>query len=119
MTDAPREPDEDPDPYTSESGLPEERTELAWTRSGLALLACFALLARHVWEGEEGLAAAATVLLLALGALGWAGAIIHARAVRRHPEAMGPASATKLRNAAFGTAALAVAGTVFAFFPAN
>ena len=80
-------------------------------------MACFALLARHVWEGEEGLAAGITVTLLALGALGWAGGIIHARAVRESPEHPRPASQAKLRNAAFGTAALAVAGVIFVFFP--
>jgi hypothetical protein len=113
------EPDEDPSPYTPGQGLPEERTELAWGRSGLALVVCFALLARHVWE-REGEAAIVTVLLLAIGALGWAGGILHARAARRNPENRpGPASAAKLRNVALGTAALAVAGIVLSFFPAD
>ncbi|MGH9025529.1 MAG: DUF202 domain-containing protein [Acidimicrobiia bacterium] len=98
----------------------EERTELAWSRSGLSLLVCFALLARHIWEGEEGAAAVATVALLAIGALGWAGGILHARTVRLNPHRqVGPASATKLRNAALGTLALAVAGAVLSFFPAQ
>jgi hypothetical protein len=114
------EPDEDPRPYEHEQALPEERTELAWSRSGLALLVCFALLARHIWEGEEGVAAVATFVLLALGALGWAGGIIHARAVRLRPHRPSqPAPAAKLRNAALGTVALAAAGIVLSFFPAN
>jgi putative membrane protein len=114
------EPDDDPSPHVHEHALPEERTELAWSRSGLALLVCFALLARHVWEGEEGAAAVATVALLALGALGWAGGILHARTVRLHPRhAARPAPATKLRNVALGTVALAVAGVVLSFFPAQ
>ena len=116
MTEPTHEPDELGNPYRSEEGLPEERTELAWTRSGLTLIGSFALLARYVWAGEEGLAAAVTVVLLALGALGWAIGIVHARATAPDSE---PASAVKLRSVALGTVALAIAGLVFAIFPAN
>lgn len=36
-----------PDP--PETGLAEERTVLAWNRSGLAVVVCVAVLLRHVW----------------------------------------------------------------------
>jgi hypothetical protein len=113
------EPDDDPSPYALGEGLPEERTELAWSRSGLALLACFALLARRVWERHQGTVAVVAVLLLAVGALAWAGGILHARSARLDPDRQRPASATKLRNAALGTAVLAAAGLVLSFFPAD
>ena len=37
-------PQEAPD-----AGLAEERTVLAWNRSGLAVVVCVAVLLRHVW----------------------------------------------------------------------
>jgi uncharacterized membrane protein YidH (DUF202 family) len=36
-------------PEPAESGLAEERTVLAWNRSGLAVVVCVAVLLRHVW----------------------------------------------------------------------
>ena len=36
-----------PDP--PDAGLAEERTVLAWNRSGLAVVVCVAVLLRHVW----------------------------------------------------------------------
>jgi uncharacterized membrane protein YidH (DUF202 family) len=55
-----------PDP--PEPGLAEERTVLAWNRSGLAVVVCVAVLLRHVWplRGTDqqlalGLIAAAVV----------------------------------------------------------
>ena len=65
----------DPDDERAD-GLHTERTELAWTRSGLALLGAFAILARRVWtagpESEDALA----VALLGLATIGWAVGIL-------------------------------------------
>jgi uncharacterized membrane protein YidH (DUF202 family) len=38
-----------PMPDPPDAGLAEERTVLAWNRSGLAVVVCVAVLLRHVW----------------------------------------------------------------------
>ena len=38
-----------PSRYVSDGGLAEERTVLAWNRSGLAAVVCVALILRHSW----------------------------------------------------------------------
>jgi uncharacterized membrane protein YidH (DUF202 family) len=58
-----------PDP--SEPGLAQERTVLAWNRSGLAVVVCIAVLLRHVWPlrgTDQDLALA----LIAAAVVAWA-----------------------------------------------
>jgi uncharacterized membrane protein YidH (DUF202 family) len=91
-----------------------ERTELAWSRSGLALLACFAILGRHVWSTGAESGDALAVALLALAALGWAigmGAGVR----RRRRVEPAPRSQSQLLAITVSTLAVAGAGVVIAF----
>ena len=53
-------------------GLAEERTDLAWTRSGIALLGAFAILVRRVWSGSPTTVDLAALALLGVAGFGWA-----------------------------------------------
>jgi hypothetical protein len=91
-----------------------QRTELAWTRSGLAVLGCFAILARHVWTSGAERGDVLAVVLLALATLGWAigigfGTIRHRG---REPAPLGP---SQLLVVAAATVSVGVAGIVIAF----
>jgi len=103
--------DADPDGERAD-GLHAERTDLAWTRSGLALLAAFAILARRVWtagpESEDALA----VALLGLATIGWAVGILGWGLTRRRDADPGARSPRELLAVSLGTVALAAAGLV-------
>lgn len=92
----------------------EARTELAWGRSGLALLACFAILARRVWASGTERGDVLAVVVLALGALGWALGVLGFRLARRRADAPRPRSAAELGAVALGTAAVGLAGVIIA-----
>lgn len=96
-------------------GLYAERTELAWTRSGLALLGAFAILARRVWtagpESEDALA----VALLGLATIGWAVGILGWGLTRRRNDDPDARSPRELLAVSLGTVALAAAGLVISF----
>jgi uncharacterized membrane protein YidH (DUF202 family) len=95
-----------------DDGLSVERTELAWTRSGLALLGVFAILARRVWSTGVQAEDSILVVLFALATLGWAiGVLGHRRTFRSAP-GMAPRSAHQLLAVALGTVAIAAAGIV-------
>jgi uncharacterized membrane protein YidH (DUF202 family) len=94
----------------------EERTELAWSRSGLALLAAFAILARRVWSDDtiiEGDVVA--VGLLAAASLGWAIGTLGWRVAHHRSDEPRPRSARELFSVALGTLALAAAGLVITY----
>jgi uncharacterized membrane protein YidH (DUF202 family) len=93
-----------------DDGLAEERTELAWTRSGLALLGVFAILARRVWSSGVRPADSLLVVLFALATLGWAIGILGRRRSYHAGEAARPRSPRQLLAVALGTTAVAVAG---------
>lgn len=101
----------DPDDERAE-GLHAERTDLAWTRSGLALLGAFAILARRVWtagpESEDALA----VALLGLATIGWAVGILGWGLTRRRRDEPAARSPQELLAVSLGTIALAAAGLV-------
>ncbi|MEX2254829.1 MAG: DUF202 domain-containing protein [Acidimicrobiia bacterium] len=107
------DPLRDPDGERAD-GLFTERTELAWTRSGLALLAAFAILARRVWTTGPQTEHALVLALFAIATLGWAFGIL-GRAMRHRARAEPrPRSARELFAVAAGTSALAGAGLVVA-----
>jgi uncharacterized membrane protein YidH (DUF202 family) len=100
------------DPEPLPSGLAEERTELAWNRTGLAVLVCLAVLLRRIWPldrtgVEVGLACCAAGAVIWIAAL-WSG--------RRASSAPGTDQATigprSVALIAWGTVAFAVAGFV-------
>jgi uncharacterized membrane protein YidH (DUF202 family) len=68
-----------PDP---DEPLAGERTDLAWTRTGIAVALCVAVLLRRVWpigRADHVLA----VALVAAGGLAWAVALLLARRIAR------------------------------------
>ena len=108
------EPTEDEDT----DGLAGERTDLAWSRSGLAALAAVAAVIKRL-VGVDDLKAATWVLLIIAGGLvAWALALGHARTLMAPALAgRGHADPEKLRYVAFGTAALGVGALILALMP--
>jgi uncharacterized membrane protein YidH (DUF202 family) len=101
------------DPEGRDPGLAAERTDLAWNRSGLSLLACGTAIVRGI--GRVPLASANTaagVAVLALGAVTWGLGAWHASRSRRRgtrPTTAGDLLPTALGVSAVGVVALLVA----------
>lgn len=59
----------------ADSGLAQERTALAWNRSGLAVIVCVAVLLRHLWplRGADQLVALG---LVAVVVIAWAVSVV-------------------------------------------
>jgi uncharacterized membrane protein YidH (DUF202 family) len=96
--------------------LYEERTELAWNRSGLALLAAFAILARRVWTDDTSVSGdLLAVALLGVACLGWAIGTMGWRLVHHRSDEARPRDARELFAVTLGTLALAAAGLTIAF----
>lgn len=107
--------------YERDAGLAAERTELAWGRSTLALMACGAAIAKGL-PSVTGTAGhpIAGALLLGFGGLVWLAGLPYARARARasHTGQRHRATAIELAPLAFGTAAVGIAGlAVNAFLP--
>lgn len=115
----PGHPYDDPNVGDDEEtpGLAGERTDLAWSRSGLAVVTCAgALLKRILTEFDSISARLAVFGLLIAGGLAWIAALGHARSVARSTiEGRLLADAHVLRVTANGTSALALAAIVLAF----
>jgi drug/metabolite transporter (DMT)-like permease len=101
----------------SDEPLAGERTDLAWTRSGIAVAVCIAVLLRRVWpldRTDHQLA----VGLVAVGALAWAVALLLARRIARTThsgrEVMGGRA---LRLISVGTFILALGGFILGWLP--
>ena len=108
------------DPDGRDPGLAAERTDLAWNRSGLALLACGAVVARGMTVGEPvpGRTAAGVVILV-LGGTVWALGWWQAQRRSRPGSARRIAGPGDLLPVALGTAAVGIAAFVLGlFFPA-
>jgi uncharacterized membrane protein YidH (DUF202 family) len=100
-------------------GLAAERTDLAWSRSGLAVVVCLAAIAKRLL-GELSKVEASAILLtgLVVGALALGFALLWARAVAGTTlQGRRVADAGRLRAIAIGTAALGVAAIALALFP--
>lgn len=110
-----------PTPFDGlDPGLASERTDLAWNRSGLALLGCGAAVAKGMTVGDPlpGRVAVGAVILV-LGAVVWALGAWQARR-RAAPGLARPVARPRdLWPVAAGTAAVGVAAFVLGlFFPA-
>ena len=78
------EPPDAPPAYERDAGLAAERTELAWGRSSLALMACGAAIAKGIPKMTGGLGhPVAGGLLLGVGAFAWLLGVPYARARAR------------------------------------
>jgi uncharacterized membrane protein YidH (DUF202 family) len=97
-------------------GLAGERTDLAWSRSGLAVVTCAAAIVKRVLTSFDTVSARIVVFgLIIAGTAAWVIALGHARAVVRSPIEGRPINdAHALRVTAYGTAALAGAALVLA-----
>jgi len=100
-------------------GLAAERTDLAWNRSGLALLACGVAIVRGLalpYLSQTYVGVGAVVLVLGGGV--WALGGIQARRRVRAGHARARADSTDLMPIAIGTAFVGVAAFILgAFFP--
>ena len=100
-------------------GVAGERTDLAWSRSGLAVLAAVGALAKRILDTRHDVKATFVVgLCLVAGGIAWSLAIAHARMVARTSiEGRIHADAQKLRYVALGTTTLAIGALVLALLP--
>jgi uncharacterized membrane protein YidH (DUF202 family) len=100
-------------------GLANERTDLAWNRSGLAFAVCVAVLVRRIWplRGTDQFIALACI---SIGAIAWALALSVGRALwSRAPAQRHHLSSRRATVITAGTIALSLAALVLALFPPN
>ena len=104
-------------PFEPDEPLAGERTDLAWTRSGIAVAVCIAVLVRRIWPlGRTDHLLA--VALVALGALAWAVALLLARRISRTTHAgRDVMDAHTLRLLSGGTFVLALGAFVLGLLP--
>jgi uncharacterized membrane protein YidH (DUF202 family) len=95
--------------------LYEERTDLAWSRTGIALVGAVAILARRVWQSSAEPADALVVALLGVAGLGWAIGILGWRLTHAGSRDPRPRQPRELFAIVAGTVALATAGLAFTF----
>ena len=104
-------------PEPVDEGLAHERTELAWNRTGLAVVVVMAVLLRRLWplRGTDQVVALAC---MSAGAVAWAAAIWIGRTVSHRPGA-DPRLMDRSRAALItvGTLALALAAFALGLFP--
>jgi uncharacterized membrane protein YidH (DUF202 family) len=93
-----------------------ERTGLAWGRSGLALLACTAILARRFFPLDTRADHVAAFLLLGAGGLGWAISAYRGRGQSLMTGMDAPEAARRFRLATLSTVVVAIAGFVLGLF---
>ena len=93
----------------------EERTDLSWNRSGLAVLICILVLLRHLWPLDES-GRVVALALMAAGAVVYAVALEGARRLGRR-EPMPPMSRTTARLLSLGTVGLAAGAFALGLFP--
>jgi hypothetical protein len=93
-------------------GMARERTELAWSRSGLSVVVTVAVTLRRLWplSGDKGVVA---LTLIAVGASIWAiGMQLARRSSLVTNAGRGGAATSTFRLLTIGTLTLAVAGFV-------
>src|ERR1700722_17722618 len=98
-----------------EPSLAKERTELAWSRSGLSVAVTVAVTLRRLWPltGDKAVVALA---LIALGATIWALGMQLGRRRGLSAEARGAAAELTYRMVTIGTLLLAAAAFVVGLF---
>ena len=100
-----------------DEGLAGERTDLAWTRSGVAAIVCVGVLLRRLWPLDRADHAIA-LALVAAGAVAWASGLVVARRVaettHQGRDVIAPGT---LRLISAGTFVLALGAFVLGCFP--
>ena len=104
---------------TEVAGLAGERTDMAWSRSGLAVLSCLAAIAKRALGNLNEVSGRAVILAaLLVGIVGWAIGLAWARLVARGTmEGRTVANPRTLAMTAYGTAALGAAALALAVIP--
>lgn len=105
----------DPGGPTRDPGLARERTELAWNRSGIAVLVVVAILLRHLWP-LEGARSILAFVLIAVGAGVWAVGLLMARRARSDANGDPMLGVSVCRALTIGAVVLAVAGLLLGLF---
>jgi uncharacterized membrane protein YidH (DUF202 family) len=97
----------------SHPGLARERTELAWSRSGLSVAVTVAVTLRRLWPltGDKEVVA---LILIAVGAVIWVLGMQFGRRRRLGPEAA--VTASTLQMLTIGTLILAAAAFIVGLF---
>jgi uncharacterized membrane protein YidH (DUF202 family) len=99
-------------------GLAGERTDLAWSRSGFAVIITVAAILKYFFALESDTAPTIVFILLIAGAVAWALALTHARALARTTlTGRTLADEVKLRYVAVGTGILGLGALVIALIP--
>jgi putative membrane protein len=107
----------EPAPDAREPGLAAERTDLAWNRSGLALLACGAAVLRGFPPAGFSARHIVGAVILVLGAFTWAMGAFEARRRRARPgKTRAVATRVDLLPVALGTTVVGAAAFVLAAF---
>ena len=94
-------------------GLAAERTDLAWNRSGLAVVVAVAIMLRRLWP-LEGYKSVVALVLIAAGAIAWAVGMPLAR--RKRPDTRAGLGVSTCRMLTVGTLVLAAAGFLLGVF---
>ncbi|MDZ4826560.1 MAG: DUF202 domain-containing protein [Actinomycetota bacterium] len=98
-------------------GLAGERTDLAWSRSGLAAVAAVATIAKRAFDVESLTAPALVYVVIAAGVVAWAVALAYG-SVLADPIAGRPSARPHcVRYVAYGTTLLALGALVLALLP--
>jgi hypothetical protein len=100
-------------------GLPGERTELAWNRVGISMVAVSAVILKRVVRGFDLESAAAIAIAIVIAtAVAASALVVYAQTLAdtRHATA-GIESARRLRRVAYGTATFGVAAGLLALLP--
>ena len=95
-----------------DEGLAPARTELAWGRTGLAVLVAVGVLARRVWT-LDGAFEIAALVMVGVGGLVWLLGMRLSRGLHDHMDPHGLDGRRAFGLVALGTLLLAVGGLVF------
>jgi uncharacterized membrane protein YidH (DUF202 family) len=93
----------------------ETRTDLAWSRTGLALLGAAAVLSRQLWREDDRDRQILTVAVVAVVALGWALSTFVLRMRDRGPDTETTLEPRRMAAVTSATIVLAVAGLLATF----
>jgi uncharacterized membrane protein YidH (DUF202 family) len=103
------------------AGLAGERTDLAWSRSGLAILACLAAIAKRILPDLASLDGRAILVAgLMIGGIAWMFSMLWSRSIASTTLAgRRVADPRTLRMVSLGTALLGVIAIGIAFLPGH